>query len=213
LYVPGSTFNNKLYADVTLTTSSSAAANINQGSGNNIIYVTQMSVTSEAVVVNNIQFTLNGTLDANDLTTVSIYFNANTPTISGSTLLNSTSGAFTSGHAYAIPFSNSMAPGSTGYYIIAVNVDPAATDNHTIKIDGAANPVVFGFTTTPNIINNQSDGAGAHIRPQGMYIPVCRDYYGVPGFPDKPGGIMVTLAYCNLYLRPGKIFQSSTLIH
>ena len=155
------TLCNKSYADVTLSTSTLAASNINQGTNNNIVYTTQMSVSVNPVVVNSIQFTLNGTIDANDLTLISIYFNATAPTIAGSFLLNNTSGAFASGHAYNIPFSNSMTAGSAGYYIIAVNLASAATDNHTIKIDGATNPVVFGFTTSPTIINNQTDAAGA----------------------------------------------------
>ena len=144
-----------------LVSSAVAAGNINQGTNNNVVYVTQMSSATEPVAVNSIQFTLNGTIDANDLTLISIYFNATAPTIAGSFLLNNTSGAFTSGHSYNIPFSNSMTAGSTGYYIIAVNVAAAATDNHTIKIDGAADPIVFGFTTSPNIIDNQTDAAGA----------------------------------------------------
>ena len=92
---------------------------------------------------------------------------------------------FTSGHAYNIPFSNSMTAGSTGYYIIAVNVAAAATDNHTIKIDGATDPVVFGFTTAPNIIDNQTDAAGAQTIQAadvtlGIFCCGCRQYK--PGY-------------------------------
>ncbi|MEO8412251.1 MAG: hypothetical protein ABI472_01275, partial [Ginsengibacter sp.] len=56
----------KTYADVTLSTSTLSASNINQGSNNNIVYASQMAVTVSAVSVNNIQFTLNGTLNASD---------------------------------------------------------------------------------------------------------------------------------------------------
>ncbi|MEO8764630.1 MAG: T9SS type A sorting domain-containing protein, partial [Ginsengibacter sp.] len=147
-------------ADITLTTSALAAADINQGTSNNIIYAAQMSVATEPVVVNNIQFAFSGTQDANDLVIISIYFNPAAPTIAGSTLLNNSPATFASGHSYNIPLSSSMAIGSSGYFIIALNVNPTATDNNTVKINGATDPVVFGFTTAPNIINNQSDAAG-----------------------------------------------------
>ncbi len=150
----------KSFADVTLTTSPLAAANINQGTNSNIVYVTNMSVATEPVAVNNIQFTLTGTFDANDLSLVTIYFNATAPTISGATGLTNTVAAFASGHAYSINFFNAMAAGTSGYYIIAVNVNGSATDNHTVKINGATGAVVFGFSTSPDINNNQTDAAG-----------------------------------------------------
>ncbi len=152
--------NNKSYADVTLTTTTLAAGNINQGSNNSIVYIVQMGVTVGAVNVNNIQFTLNGTLDANDLSVVSIYYNPTAATISGSSLVNNAVATFASGHTYSIPISTSNPIGSAGYFIIAVNVSSSATDNNTIQIDGSTNPVVFGFTTSPNIINSQSNAAG-----------------------------------------------------
>lgn len=108
---------------------------------------------------------MNGTYDANDLSLVSIYFNAAAPAISGSFLLNNTSGPFSTGHVYNISFSNPMVAGSSGYYIIAVNVSPTATIGNTVLINGATDPVVFGFTTTPNITNNQTDNGGLHVLP------------------------------------------------
>ncbi|MEO6732587.1 MAG: T9SS type A sorting domain-containing protein, partial [Ferruginibacter sp.] len=147
-------------ADITLTSSTVAAADINQGTSNNIIYITQMSVATEPVLVNNIQFTLSGTHDVNDLETVLVYFNATSPVFAGSTFLGSAVATFAAPHAYSINISRAMAVGSTGYFIILANVNSGATDNNTVKINGATNPVVFGFTTTPNVTNTQTDAAG-----------------------------------------------------
>ena len=136
-----------------------ASGNRNQGTNNNIIYVTKIDAATEPVSVNNISCTLNDTLDASDLATVVLYFNPSSPTVGGS-FLGSTSAAFASGHAYSIVINNNVAAGASGYYVIAVNVNSDATDNNTVKIDGLTDPVVLGFTTTPNINNNQADLAG-----------------------------------------------------
>ncbi|MEO6731079.1 MAG: hypothetical protein ABIN01_07665, partial [Ferruginibacter sp.] len=152
--------NNKLYADVTLTTPAVAAANINQGTNNNIVYIAQMSVTTTAVTVNNIQFTLDGTHDANDLANVLVYFNATSPVFAGSSFLGSAVATFAAPHSYSIAINRAMAAGSTGYFIILADVNSGATDNNTIKVNGATNPVVFGFTVAPTVVNNQTDAAG-----------------------------------------------------
>ncbi|MEO7767549.1 MAG: hypothetical protein ABIS01_08990, partial [Ferruginibacter sp.] len=91
---------NKLFADVTLTTSPVAAGDFNQGTNNNIIYTAQMTVTTPAVAVNNIQFTLGGTHDADDIATVSVYFNASSPAFARSTLLGSAPATFAAPHTY-----------------------------------------------------------------------------------------------------------------
>ena len=152
---------NKLYADVTLASSAVPAADINQGTNSNIIYIAHMSVTTTAVTVNNIQFSLGGTYDNNDLETVLVYFNGTSPNFAGSSFLGSAVATFAAPHSYSINISRAMAVGSTGYFIIVTNVDEAATDNNTVLINGATNPVVFGYTTTPVVINTQTNAAGA----------------------------------------------------
>ncbi|HEY5408921.1 MAG TPA: hypothetical protein VIJ92_17655, partial [Ginsengibacter sp.] len=152
--------NNKLFASVDLTTSTVAAGNIAQGTSNNIIYVVKMDVTTSDVAVTSLQYNLTGTYDNNDLPTVSVYFNASAPTISGATILSNLSGLFAGPHTFNASFNQNIAAGSSGYFIVTVNADAAATNGHTVKIDGAANPVVFGFTTSPTITNNQSNVAG-----------------------------------------------------
>jgi hypothetical protein len=147
-------------ADVTLTSSTVAAADINQGTNSSLVYIAQMSVSTEPVVVNNIQFNLGGTYDANDIANVLVYFNGTSPVFAGSSFLGSAVATFASPHTFSINLSRNMAVGSTGYFIIVVNVNDDATDNNTIKINGATNPVVFGFTTSPNITNSQADAAG-----------------------------------------------------
>ena len=48
--------------------------------------------------INNIAFTLNATFDANDLSTVTVYFNANAYAISGSSFPGSAAANFATGH-------------------------------------------------------------------------------------------------------------------
>ncbi len=53
-----------------------------------------------------------------------------------------------------------IAAGASGYFIIAVDIAAAASIGNTVKINGATNPVTFGFTTSPVVANNQTDAAG-----------------------------------------------------
>ncbi len=147
-------------ADVTLTTSPVAAATLFQGTNTNIIYTAKMSVSTADVSVNNIQFTLSGNHDADDLTFVSVYFNPSTPTISGASFLGQATANFAAPHTYSINIFRTLPAGSIGYFLITVNVSATATDNKTVRIIGNTNPVVFGYTTAPNIINSQTNGGG-----------------------------------------------------
>ncbi len=156
--------NNKVYADVTLTTSPVAASNIAQGTSNNIVYIVKMDVSTLPVVVNSIQFTLSGTHDNNDLLILNIYFNASAPSLTGATQVANASALFAAPHPYNVPFnfvgSLNISAGTSGYFIIAANVASSATNGNTVKLDGAANPVSFGYTTSPIITDNQTNIAG-----------------------------------------------------
>ncbi|MFZ1800767.1 MAG: hypothetical protein WAU24_12955, partial [Chitinophagaceae bacterium] len=146
---------------VTLTTSVIAAANINQGTTYNVVYAVDMKVTISAVTINKINFTLSGTHDNNDLTYAYIYFNATAPVISGATYLGNVATTYAGPHAYSVNISKAMATGDEGYFIIAVNLSNTATDNHTIVVNGATNPVSFGYSVATTVTNNQSNKAGA----------------------------------------------------
>ncbi len=147
-------------ADITLTTSAVASGNILQGSSNNIIYATLIEVATQPVTVNNIQFTLSGTHDNNDLTNAAIYFNATAPNLTGASFLNSTATAFDAPHLYTVSINRTIAAGDEGYFIIVVSVSATATINNTVTINGSTNPVVFGYSTAPNIVNSQTNNAG-----------------------------------------------------
>jgi hypothetical protein len=155
-----------LAAGVTLTTSAIAAANIAQGTINNVVYAVKMDVTSLPVTVTSIQFTLTGTHDNNDLTVFHVYFNPTAPTVAGAAFMAANIPAnFAAPHSYNTTFtisgSQTIAAGASGYFIIVVNTDAAATTGNTVKVNGAANPVTFGYVTVPPVINNQTDAAGA----------------------------------------------------
>ncbi len=145
---------------ITLTTAATTAANIYQGTSTNIIYAVKMDVVTASVTINNVQFTLSGTHDANDLSYVSVYFNATSPVISGSSYLGQTVATFAGPHTYSFAISRTLAAATSGYFIVTANVNSGATDNKTVMINGNANPVVFGYTTTVTLTNNQSNAGG-----------------------------------------------------
>ena len=152
-------------ADVTIATHPVPAATISQGSATNVVYIAKMDVATQDVTVNSLQVNFGGTHDANDLMVMYVYFNPTDPTIAGSTLLNGLSATFAAPHIYNVNFSRQMTAGTSGYFIITVNTSATATIGNTIKVNGATNPVVFGFTTGPNITDNQTDGGGLQTLP------------------------------------------------
>ena len=156
----GFQINTKAQADVTLTTSATAASNIMQGSSTNILYIAKMNVATAATTVSSVDIPISGTVNATDLTAIYVYFNASTPSISGASLLNGIVPTFGAPHTFTINLSQAMAIGSSGYFIVTANTSATAVDGHTIVINGATAPVVFGFTTAANITNNQSNIAG-----------------------------------------------------
>ena len=149
-----------LRAAVTLTTPAVAAANIYQGTTNNIVYAVKMDVTVSAVTVNNIQFTLSGNHDANDLTSVNVYFNASAVSLSGASYLGNAVATFAAPNTYSININKPMAAATSGYFIITVNVSESASDNKTVRITGGTTPVTFGFTSAVSVTNNQTNNAG-----------------------------------------------------
>ena len=146
--------------NITLTTSPVAASNIAQGSTFNIVYIVKMDVAGLPVTVNSMQFTLTGTHDNNDLTTVTTWFNPAAPSLSGASGLENLSGLFAAPHTYSSFFNTNIAAGTSGYFIITVSTAAAATNGNTVKLNGLVNPVSFGYTTVPVITNNQTDVAG-----------------------------------------------------
>ncbi|MBP9882828.1 MAG: T9SS type A sorting domain-containing protein, partial [Chitinophagales bacterium] len=147
-------------ADLIYTTSTISSGNILQGSSNNIVYATLMEVATMPVTVNNITFTLSGTHDNNDLTSAAIYFNATAPNLTGASFLNSISATFAAPHLYSVSINRTIAAGDEGYFIIVVSINATATINNTVTINGSTNPATFGFTTAPNVVDNQTNNAG-----------------------------------------------------
>ncbi len=146
--------------NVKLTTSAVAADTIYQGTNTNLVYAVKMDVTNAATTVNNIQYVLSGSFDADDLSYTSVYFNATAPTISGASYLGQTVATFAAPANYSININRPMAAGTSGYFLITVNVNTAATDEHTVRITGSTNPVTFGYTTAVSLTNNQNNGGG-----------------------------------------------------
>ena len=145
---------------ITLTTVPLAAGDMVQNSNNNLVYIVQVDVAANPAVINAIQFTLTGTYDNNDINNIRIWSNS-TPSLTGATQIVNTSGLFAAPRNYNIGLGNqNIAMGVTRYFIITADVDNAATNNNTIKLDGAANPVTFSYATAPAITNNQTDVAG-----------------------------------------------------
>ncbi len=146
-------------ADVTLSSNSVAAGNIARSSMNNVVYITKAVIATEPITINNVQFTLTGTHDNDDLVYARVYFNT-APNLSGASQLTYALANNAAPHTYSVGAYKPMAIGDVGYFLIAVDVASAATVGHTVTINGNTNPVVFGYTTVPNITNNQTNAAG-----------------------------------------------------
>ncbi len=145
---------------VAISSETIAAANVLQGSINHIVYMAKVDVTVSPVTIETMQFTLTGTHDNNDLTNYRIYVNA-APSLAGATLISVNPATFAAPNTYNDDIPNqTIAAGITRYFIITVFTDAVATHGNTIKINGAANPVVFTYTSAPTVVNNQSDAAG-----------------------------------------------------
>ncbi|MEO6541967.1 MAG: hypothetical protein ABIN74_13275, partial [Ferruginibacter sp.] len=90
LIIAGLLISTTLFAQtVVISSEPIAAANVLQGSANNIVYIAKVDVTVSPVTIATMQFTLTGTHDNNDLSTYRIYVNS-TPVLAGATLLSST---------------------------------------------------------------------------------------------------------------------------
>src|SRR5262249_28722689 len=87
--------------------------------------------------------------------------NASAPVISGASYLGGTTTLYAAGHTYSINISRGMSVNESGYYIVSVNVSSTANTGHTVKINGATDPVILAYSTAPNIVNNQTNNAGA----------------------------------------------------
>ena len=146
-------------ANVTLTTTAVAADTIYQGTSSNIVYIVKMDVSTTTVTVNNIQYTVSGTHDADDFTATTVYFNTS-PNLTGATYLGQTTAAFAAPHTYSIGVNKQMTAGTSGYFIIMFNTSNTATDNNTIQINGQTNPVIFSFTSATTLTNSQTNAAG-----------------------------------------------------
>jgi hypothetical protein len=77
----------------------------------------KMKVITEPVSINNIQFTLSGNHDANDLTSVYVYYNATEPVISGASYLGYAAATYAAPHDYSIGISKAMAVNEAGYLL------------------------------------------------------------------------------------------------
>ncbi|MEO5590946.1 MAG: hypothetical protein ABIR15_15975, partial [Chitinophagaceae bacterium] len=146
--------------DVTISTVAVAAGNINQGSSNNIIYIAKVMVTGSALTINSIEANLGGNFDNDDFGNILLYYNLTAPSLTGAVASGNVPGNVASPHLFTIPAGRVVAAGSTIYILIVTNASNTATDNHTVLIDGAVNPIIINSSSAPVITNSQTDAAG-----------------------------------------------------
>jgi hypothetical protein len=142
---------------ITLSTTTSAPANIIQGSPNQIIYNFQMNV-ADAFQLERIKVKTLGTYVASDIQTFSLWMNT-TNSFAGATQQGALYTTITgNGQTIELAGYNPNIPVGTTYFFVTANLKSAAIDGNTIKIDGSTNPItVVGYSTTPTVINNQTD--------------------------------------------------------
>jgi hypothetical protein len=147
-------------ASVTISSELVAGGNANQSSTNNITYIAKVVVSGLPVTITSINYTLGGTVDNNDLSARFVYMNT-TPTIGGTFAVNNQPVGFAAPHTFNTNTGNLNIPaGETRYFIFTFNVSATGTNNNTFEMDGALNPISFGFSTAPTVTSNQTDVAG-----------------------------------------------------
>ncbi|WAC13062.1 hypothetical protein [Dyadobacter pollutisoli] len=149
---------------VTYSTEALAAANVLQGTSNHPFYVLKLVSTSTAIQLNRVDVTTSGTYTSGDVNNYRLYINTvsdfSTATHTGNNI------SAVAGNGETIQFTGfgtvTIPAGETRYLFITATIKAASTDGHTIKVNGAANPVsVFYTGTTPAVTNNQTDASGA----------------------------------------------------
>ncbi len=146
----------------TVSTETSPASNVLQGSNNNPIYIVKIEATSEPLTFSSLKIKTLGTYTASDVSYFQIY-KGSTNSFASATYLGY--------HGYSITgngqiitlggYSETIPMGEARYYFITANISATGIDGHTIKVDGSANPLEIAGNTTPVIVNNQTDIAGA----------------------------------------------------
>jgi hypothetical protein len=138
---------------LTISTVALAAVNINQGSTYNIIYIAKLDVGTDPFTVSSVQFNLTGTYDGDDFTSLNVFANTTAPTIAGSVNLGSVNGNADGPHVFTVNTSYTITAGSSVYFIITANIQPAAALNNTLGINGATDPVILLSAYSPVIAN------------------------------------------------------------
>ncbi|MEO6286854.1 MAG: HYR domain-containing protein [Dyadobacter sp.] len=148
---------------VTYSTEPLAASDILQGTINVPFYALKLSNGAFPVTLQTINATTIGTYTATDVLEYRVYANT-TNSLSGATFIGN-NGIAPSGNGETISFTSlgyNVPANETRYFFMTVYVSAIATNNHTIKIDGSANPIAISYaSTSPLITNSQTDAAGA----------------------------------------------------
>jgi hypothetical protein len=110
-----------------------------------------MKVITEPATINNIKFILSGNHDNGDLTYVYLYYNATAPVISGASYLGYANATYPLRTVILLVFPKLWLWATRDILIIAVSLANNATDNHTVVVNGATDPMEFAFTTDPNV--------------------------------------------------------------
>ncbi|WP_149240156.1 hypothetical protein [Dyadobacter sp. 32] len=82
-----------------------------------------------------------------------------TPGLNGATAFGNAAGV-SSGGTFTVGGYNTIPAGATKYILFTAYIASAADNGHTIKVNGADNPVSFSYISTPTITSNQTDVAG-----------------------------------------------------
>jgi hypothetical protein len=189
--------NKAMLPTVTLTTEAVPSGNIAQGS-TGVVYIVKM-VSTEAFVLNYVNFKMSGTFTAGNLLAGYLYMGTTNNFVSA-TYAGAGSGvsAIASGGTISAYVGNlNIAANSTNYFFLQVYASATATIGNTIKVNGAdsPNPITLTSTSTLTIVNNQTDIAG----PLTIAAPaVILSTIASPAFNAPQGGTGQTVYSTNI---------------
>ncbi|MEI6311226.1 MAG: T9SS type A sorting domain-containing protein [Bacteroidota bacterium] len=116
------------------------AANLNQGSNDNIIAATQLDVTVANATLNGVSLTTAGTYLTSDITNFKFWLSSSATSISGATQLGSTITTIpSSGASLSVSgLSNSISSGTTRYILVTSSISSTATPLNTVRFTSTA---------------------------------------------------------------------------
>ena len=153
------TISSTPFANVAITSTSPAAANVSPGVTNRVLQTYNLAVTTADAVISGLTVTTAGTYIPSDLTSIKCWYSTS-PTFSTgtATLLSTKTSSLGAGSQVFPTFTNqTISNGTTGYIFVTADIASGATNGNTINIASTA----FSNINLGNAIKSGTDPVAA----------------------------------------------------